>query len=265
MIELDGIFGSVVKLQKEKVVKALERIIDMHAHIWKNRVSDCANTMRKAAQRFGIEKILISALGSHYPDQEEVAYLNEQTEQLIRQDALFGGYVTISPEHDNSLDVLRKGIEKQGMIGMKIWVSCLCDDDRCDRLYEYCGRNSVPVLIHAFAKAEGQLPYEATGVHVANAARRHPDTKFIMAHLGGNCYHGLRLIRDLPNVWTDFSGGPFRQDDIPYAVQLLGAERILFGTDNAYAMNYGQAMEAQLSREDREKILYTNAATLFGL
>lgn len=265
MIKLDGIFRSVVKLQYEKVVSALERILDMHAHIWKNREEACVQAMHQAAQRFGIEKILISALGSHSPDQAEVDYLNEQTAKWIRQDALFGGYVTISPEHDNSLDVLRKGIETQGMIGMKIWVSCLCDDDRCDRLYEYCGENGVPVLIHAFAKAEGQLPFEATGVHVANAARRHPNTKFIMAHLGGNCYHGLRLIQDLPNVWTDFSGGPFRQDDIPYAVRLLGAERVLFGTDNAYAMNYGQVMEAQLSREEREQILYTNAATLFGL
>jgi len=240
-------------------------IIDMHAHIWRNRAEAGAAAMHKAAERFGIEKILVSALGSHYPDQAEVAELNELTEQLIRQDALFGGYVTISPEHDNSLDVLRKGIEKQGLIGMKIWVSCLCDDDRCDRLYDYCGEHGVPVLIHAFAKAAGQLPYEATGVHVANAARRHPDTKFIMAHLGGSCYHGLRLIQDLPNVWTDFSGGPFRGDDIPYAIELLGAERIMFGTDNAYSMNYGQVLEAQLPKEQEEQILFRNAAALFGL
>ena len=73
------------------------------------------------------------------------------------------------------------------------------------------------------------------------------------------------MIQELPNVWTDFSGGPFRCDDIPYAVELLGAERVLFGTDNAYAMNYGQVMEAQLSREEREQILWKNAATLFRL
>ncbi len=242
----------------------MSRIIDMHAHIFKNREAECVNTMRKAADRFGIEKILVSALGSHCPDQAEVAYLNQQTEKLIRQDALFGGYVTVSPEHDDSLDVLRKGIETQGMIGMKIWVSCLCDDERCDRLYDYCGQNNVPVLVHAFAKTVGQLPFEATGVHVANAARRHPNTKFIMAHMGGSCYHGLRLIQDLPNVWTDFSGGPFRPDDIPYAVELLGAQRILFGTDNAYAMNYGQVMEAGLPKEAQEQILWGNTVSLFG-
>lgn len=242
----------------------MSRIIDMHAHIWNGREKACVGAMRKAAQHYGIEKILVSALGSHYPDKDEVRYLNEQTAKLIKEDLLFGGYVTVSPEHDNSLDVLRKGIETQGMIGMKIWVSCLCDDDCCDKLYEYCAQNNVPVLIHALAKTVGQLPKEATGVHVAAAARKHPDTKFIMAHLGGNCYHGLHLVKDLPNVWSDFSGGYCRAEDVPYAVEMLGAERIVFGTDNAYAMNLGQVFDANLTQAQQEQILYRNTAELFG-
>ena len=63
-----------------------------------------------------------------------MAYLNRQTEKLIREDPLFAGYVTVSPEHDNALEVLRRGVEEQGMMGLKIWVSCLCDDPRCDRI-----------------------------------------------------------------------------------------------------------------------------------
>lgn len=243
----------------------MSRIIDMHAHIWNGREKDCADAMRKAAGRYGIEKILVSALGSHYPDKEEVRYLNGQTEKLIREDALFGGYVTVSAEHDNALEVLKKGIETQGMIGLKLWVSCLCDEPCCDPLYDYCARNRIPVLIHVFKKTVGQLPCEATGIHMANAARRHPDTRFIMAHLGGNSYHGLRLVKELSNVWVDFSGGNCRGDDVPYAVEQLGAKRILFGTDNAYAMNLGQVMDASLSREQREQILWKNTAELFGL
>lgn len=241
----------------------MSRIIDMHAHIWNGREKACADGMRRAAQRYGIEKILVSALGSHYPDKDEVRHLNEQTAQLIKEDSLFAGYVTVSPEHDNALDVLRKGIEEQGMIGMKIWVSCLCDDPCCDQLYDYCAQNDIPVLIHALKKTVGQLPQEATGEHVAAAARRHSDTKFVMAHLGGNCYHGLRLVKDLPNVWSDFSGGYCRAEDVPYAVEQLGAERILFGTDNAYAMNLGQVFDANLTREQQELILFRNTEALF--
>lgn len=243
----------------------MSKIIDMHAHIWNGREKEGADAMRKAAQHYGIEKILVSALGSHYPDKDEVRYLNEQTEKLVKEDSLFGGYVLVSPEHDDSLDVLRKGVETQGLVGMKIWVSCLCDDDCCDKLYEYCAHNNIPVLIHAFAKTVGQISTEATGVHVRRAALKHPNTKFIMAHLGGNSYHGVRLIQDLPNVWSDFSGGCSRKDDLPYAVELLGAERIVFGTDNAYAMNLGQVMDAGLTLEQKEQILWKNTATVFGL
>ena len=243
----------------------MSRIIDMHAHIWNGREKDCADAMRKAAGHYGIEKILVSALGSHYPDKDEVRYLNGQTEKLIREDALFGGYVTVSAEHDNALEVLKKGIETQGMIGLKLWVSCLCDEPCCDPLYDYCARNHIPVLIHVFKKTVGQLPCEATGIHMANAARRHPDTRFIMAHLGGNSYHGVRLVKELSNVWVDFSGGNCRGDDVPYAVEQLGAKRILFGTDNAYAMNLGQVMDADLSQQQREQILWKNTAELFGL
>ena len=242
----------------------MSRIIDMHAHIWNGREKEGADAMRRAAQHYGIEKILVSALGSHYPDADEVCYLNEQTEKLIREDDLFGGYVTVSPEHPNALDVLRRGIETQGMIGLKIWVSCLCNDDRCDRLYEYCAENDIPVLIHVFKKTIGQLPSEATGTHLRSAALKHPDTKFIMAHLGGNSYHGVRLIQDLDNVWTDFSGGCCRASDLPYAVQLLGAEKILFGTDNAYGMNLGQMRDADLTQEQAEQIFFRNTAKLFG-
>ena len=243
----------------------MNRIIDMHAHIWNGREEACADAMRKAAKHYGIEKILISALGSHYPDKDEVSYLNEQTAKLIREDALFGGYVTVSPEHDNSLDVLRKGIETQGMIGLKIWVSCLCDDVCCDKLYEYCAENGIPVLGHVFKKTVGQLPCEATAVHMANAAKNHPDTKFIMAHLGGNCYHGVRTIENLPNVWSDFSGSSSRAEELTYAVEHLGTERVLFGTDNAYAMNLGQVLDAKLTQQQKEQILWKNTADLFKL
>lgn len=242
----------------------MTRIIDMHAHIWNGREKEGVDAMRRAAEHYGIEKILVSALGSHVPDKDEVRYLNQQTEKLIREDSLFGGYVTVSPEHDNALDVLRRGIESQGLIGMKIWVSCLCDDGCCDPLYAYCADHDVPVLIHVFAKTVGQLPAEATGVHMRNAALRHPNTKFIMAHLGGNSYHGVRLVQDLENVWSDFSGGCCRASDLPYAMNLLGEDRILFGTDNAYAMNLGQVQDAGLSAEAREKILWKNTASLFG-
>lgn len=238
----------------------------MHAHIWRGRETDDVQKMRRSAEMYGVKKILVSALSGYYPDEDEITSLNETTAKLIAEDSLFEGYVYVSPEKTNSLDVLKKGIETQGMCGMKIWVSCFCNDPRCDRLYDYCGQNKIPVLIHALAKAKDQIPTESTAVQVRDAALRHPDTKFIMAHLCGNCYYGLPLIQNLPNVWTDISGSFCRGDDLPYAIETLGSDRILFGTDmpGSFVMSYGRVLDAAMTQQDRENILWKNTVSLFG-
>ena len=242
-----------------------EGIIDIHAHLWLGRAERDAALMRRAAERYGIERILVSSLGSHRPDGDEIAALNRQTAALTASDSLFRGYVTVAPELPGSLDALRRGAEDWGAVGMKLWVSCLCDEDVCDRLYDYCAGRGLPVLIHAFAKTAGQLPGESTAENVRRAALRHLDTRFIMAHLGGNCYHGLPLVRDLPNVWADFSGSTRRADDLPYALEQLGAGRLLFGSDmpGSVTASLGQAMAAPMAEADRRAILRDNALALF--
>lgn len=240
-----------------------EPIFDAHAHIWLGRAAQDTALLRRAAERYGIQKIYISCLGSHTPDPAEIEECNRQAARLL-SDPLFGGYVTVAPEQPGALEVLRRGAEEQGFAGMKIWVSCLCDEPCCDPLYDYCGAWGLPVLIHTFAKTVGQLPGESTAVHLRRAALRHPKAKFLMAHLGGNCYHGLPMVQDLPNVWVDFSGSNCRFDDLPYALELLGSERVVFGTDmtGSFAMSYGQVLA--LPQEARRKILWENAQALFN-
>ena len=239
-------------------------MIDIHAHLWLGQEDKNAADMRKAAEKFSVEAILISALGSHQPDEGEIEVLNDRCFALCREDALFYPYVTVAPEHKNAPEVLQRGIDR-GAVGMKIWVSCLCDDTCCDPLYRRCAEADIPVLIHTFSKSVGQLPQESTAVHLAAAAKRHPDTKFILAHLGGNCYHGIPMIRDEPNVYADFSGSNCRADDLPYALEQLGAERILFGTDmpGSFAMSWGQVLAAGLSHRELALIASENARRLF--
>lgn len=239
-------------------------MIDIHAHIWLGQEEKNAADMRKAAEKFGVKAIFISALGSHQPDEQEIERLNDRCFARCREDSLFYPYVTVAPEQKNAPEVLERGIGR-GAVGMKIWVSCLCDEACCDPLYRRCADAGLPVLIHTFSKAVGQLPNESTAVHLANAAKRHPDTTFILAHLGGNCYHGLPLISGLPNVYADFSGSNCRCDDLPYALEQLGAERILFGTDmpGSFVMSYGQVLAAGLTEHEKDLILSGNARCLF--
>jgi len=244
-------------------------VIDMHTHIWGGRYDSHARELIRACERFGIDKLIVSGIQSQYPSETEIAEMNRNVVRFRREHPdLAEGYVYVNPRHANALDVLRRGIEDDGMIGMKLWIATYCNDPSVFPLVERCIEYDVPILLHSFKKAVNQYPDETTGVHVADLAARYPEAKLIMAHLGGNCYHGIKAIRDLPNVSVDISGSLFRRDEIDYTVSQIGAERVLFGSDMpgcSYIVNYGQIEEAGLTAEQKEMIYYGNAIRLFKM
>ena len=87
-----------------------------------------------------------------------------------------------------------------------------------------------------------------------------------MAHLGGNSYDGIPAIRDCKNVWSDLSGSIYGGDALNYAVENVGAERILFGSDMpvSFLVNVGKVQGADLSQEQREMIYWKNAKKLLN-
>lgn len=244
-------------------------IIDMHTHIWSGRYELHTRELVENCERFGVDKIFVSGIARQYPSAEEIEQHNADVVRFKKEHPdLVEGYVYVNPRNSNAMDVLRRGIEDDGMIGLKLWIATYCDDPLVYPLVEQCIQYDVPILLHAFYKAVGQLDDETTGVHVARLAKRYPEAKLIMAHLGGNCYHGIKAIRGLPNVWTDISGSTFRRDDVDYAVEQLGSDKILFGSDMpgcSYIVNLGQIEEADLTPEQKKDIYANNALKLFRL
>jgi predicted TIM-barrel fold metal-dependent hydrolase len=215
---------------------------------------------------FGISKIYTSCLGVEYPTEIEITSYNDHIHQFMKEHpGLVEGYVYLNPNHGNSINFLRERIEEQGFSGMKLWIATLCNDPKVFPLIEQCIEYDVPILVHAFQKSNGQYPFESMGIHVADLSARYPEAKIIMAHLGGNCYHGTKSIVYSDNVWVDFSGSLFNRDEIDYTKKKIGARRILFGTDmpGSYLVNLGQVEEAELTPEEKEDILWRNAHRLF--
>lgn len=238
----------------------------MHAHLWLGREENDRRLLLEAVARYGIERVIVSTLAGFFPNEEDVALANSVAYDFSdAHSECISAYVYVSPEHPNALSVLRHGVEDRGAIGVKIWVSEYCDAPCVNPLVEYCTENGIPILIHSFHKATGQVAHENVGTNVANLARRYPQAKLIMAHLGGNCYHGVPAVRDCQNVFCDFSGSIFRGDELNYAVHFLGAERLLYGTDmpGSYVVNLGQVLEADLTEKQREQILSENTRRVF--
>lgn len=235
-------------------------MIDIHAHIWGKCIEAGKRSILQAAEKYGIQRVYVSGLQSYYSDEEEVDFLNRAVYTFMRESQdVIGGAVYVNPRNKNVMDVIKRATQDQGFDIIKLWCCTLADDPTVDPIMDYAALNGIPVLFHAFKKAEGQIPNESTGVHIANIAKRHPDTKIIMAHCGGNGYDGIPCVRELNNVWCDHSGSPFHRNEIQYAVENLGTERVLFGTDNAFATNIAQVMAADLTEVQKALIFSGNA------
>lgn len=243
-------------------------IIDVHAHAYPRHD---IKELITALDRYGIERIYISnpnSPGWYYPSEEQVSEQNGITRDVVRQCPQKFRYLPfVNPVYDSSCDIIKRAIEEDGAKAVKLWVATTCDSHYVDKIAELAISYDVPILIHAFHKYVGLLPDESTGLHVANIAKRFPEAKFIMAHMGGDAYHGVKYIKGLSNVWTDISRSNHRSGEIEYTVKHLGEDRVLFGTD-AYGVlfhtNIGKLREADISDKAKEKIFWKNAVGLFG-
>lgn len=244
-------------------------ILDMHTHLWRGQIERCRTAILRSAERYNCIRTYVSTLGSFQPDEEEIQICNAATADFIHDyPSLIRGWCYLNPRHANVMEVLRRGMEEQGMSGVKLWCATYCDDPLVNPIAEYCIEHDIPVLIHALDKSVQQIPYESTGVHVRALAKRYPQLRIIMAHMGGNEYTGVRAVADCPNVMMDICGVLCRADTITYAIERVGVGRLLYGTDQIgeapYWMHIGRVNALDIPAEDKERIFWKNAVE-YGL
>jgi hypothetical protein len=145
-------------------------------------------------------------------------------------------------------------------------------------IYAKAAELGIPVLIHGFHEEEGlsaDLHTELAGGRshypvrlIAALGRRYPDTTFIIAHAGMMWDKAFQAARPYPNVYMDMSGFDPERGIVEKAVQVLGAERVLFGSDapgRIYVAQLAKVLYADISERDRELVLGGNAARLLNL
>lgn len=244
------------------------KIIDMHAHIWMWGIEATTSRLISSIETYGVEKTFVSTLSTAYPDIDTVEKMNDETYKLMKAYPQYiEGYVYVGPEHPNALDVLKRGVEDRGMCGAKVWVSEKCDSEKMNPIAEKLIEYNLPVLIHALKKSQFVgVPTENTSVEIRRLALRYPELKIIMAHVDGNCYHGIPNVRDLKNVYVDISGRGNREGELEYIVENIGADRVLFGTDlseASFCSPYSAVVSAELPDDVKQSILYDNAVRIF--
>ncbi|KPJ88121.1 MAG: hypothetical protein AMS18_13725 [Gemmatimonas sp. SG8_17] len=222
-------------------------LIDVHAHFFTefSGRSDwqTLNSARlQAGARIGITVHVASILGSwgarspvYFPSPDDVARANDALIELMQDHPEIRGYCVVNPNFiEHAMSEIARRID-QGMIGIKLAASRRADDFLLDPIARLAGQRSVPILHHVWHHRRRDWPGQeaSDAMELAHLAERHPETRFILAHLGGggDWAHSLRVVRETPNVWIDLSGSGIDVDMLDRAFDLLGASRLLWGSD----------------------------------
>jgi len=153
-------------------------------------------------------------------------------------------HVGVDPRRENALDIMRKGVEEFGAVGLKLHPTAgfYPDDPICAPLYRKAIEYNVPVLIHSGNEPAPLRIKFSQPRYIDTVAAEFPDLKIIIAHTGhGWWQEAVDLASVKPNVYVDFAGwqmeymnGPdYFFQPLRFAIDTLGPWRVLFGTDGS--------------------------------
>jgi predicted TIM-barrel fold metal-dependent hydrolase len=159
-------------------------------------------------------------------------------------------------------------VQDLGMVGLKLYYDYFMDDPVQDPIIEKCIELDVPIMMHSMRCMDPpnhiRQPLCSTGVHMANAAKRYPEAVFQMGHFTITDWEfQLKAIAPYKNIYTDMSGSAYDCPQIERAVEMLGADRILFATDNSIVSCVGKILGADISEADKKTILDGTAFNRF--
>lgn len=245
------------------------RIWDPHCHVnSKANVAGQIEQMIEIGSRVGIERFGVILVVDSGTSPRNTAVL-EALEQF--KDRVFGLCWLMPTESvETAMDLTRQWVENGPMLGIKLGgYSGVCSRPEFDPLFVLAGEIRALIYLHTWIKVGGEprrpgganLPHESTPMDAAILAGRHPEIRFICGHNGGDWEMGTRAIRNSPNLWCEIAGGYPSQGQVEYAVQQLGAERVIYGSDvtgRSFSTQLGKVWGARISHQQRELIFRKN-------
>ena len=172
-------------------------------------------------------------------------------------------------------------LEKIGLsgIGELAFYECGIENSALERLapiMEICRDQNRPVMIHTNEPIGHSYPGKTpnTLAQIYQLIVTYPHNKMVLAHWGGGLFFFSLLKKEikerLKHVYFDTAASPYLYDADVYrlAIQLVGVEKILFGSDFPLlppARYFDEMQAAGLSDEEMHKICGGNAAKLFNL
>ncbi len=256
----------ILELSKEGKPLKDVLVIDAHAHISHNGAKGVgfmyqpfsdAKGMKERAKTMGVTKVCISSWLGLWADYDEG---NEIVHDAVTQfPKFYCGYATLQPQYVKDWPrELKKVYEGYGFKGIKPYnpmTGLAYNDKLWDPWYEYGNRMNAFALMH---------PSPNFAVEIDDLAGRYPNIMFIIAHCGGS-YRDARIAIEAAlkhkNIALEITLTSVTFKIIEFMVKAVGADRVLFGTDQPMRdpiPQFGWVTYSHCTPEEKEKVLGLN-------
>lgn len=242
-------------------------IIDGHVHIGTSaffHMSADEDDLIRQADAIGFDRIFVTELNALFYNMR--AGNDALARQIARHPDRMIGYVSIPTPRlgQKAVEEVHRCYERYGYRGMKIYShpeACISEPGTIP-LLEAAAEHGMVMLAHT-------TPEECDWLMT-----RVPQARLLMAHMGGHPYafgdwhRAVAVAAKHPNLLLDTASSQIDNGMIEHAVEVLGAEKILFGTDMPLLDPYtqmGKVTGAQISDEAKRLILGGNLVRLLEL
>ena len=259
------------------------RIIDAHCHIYPQKIAakavnaignfygikmsedGTADSLIREGEAIGVEKYVVHSTATTV---HQVRSINEYIYGEMNAHKEFIGFMTLHNEMtDEAIEEEVALAISRGMKGVKLHPDFQkFNIDDAENIYRATA-GKLPVLLHM-----GDKRYDfSSPERLRKMAEKYPEQVFIGAHFGGySVWDKVECLKDLPNVYFDTSSSLFFLDKAKASelIHRFGHKRYFFGTD--FPMwradeELKRFLALDLTEEEREDILYNNAAALLNV
>ena len=200
-------------------------IIDCHIHLFKTR-KDAVGEILKLMDNLRIAKAVVFPGTEIEPDNRWLA------ENVSKHRDRFLPFAWINPilNPEKAMRELVEMVEEHGFVGMKfhpLFHSFYPNRSFVLPLVEKCAEYDIPITVHS-----GHAPYSMPW-QIAELAEMCPKATIIMDHMGlqvGWVEDAIIQAKKHSNIILGTTAMPFHEK-IYSAVQQIGAERVIYGSD----------------------------------
>lgn len=261
-----------------------DKIIDFHNHIFPDKIASKVvnqlgnyyhyemqgtaqiDNLLRLSHEAGMYKLVVHSTATKV---EQVEHINSYLGEVVQeQKGYFIGFGTLHPDYDEIESELDR-MEKLGLKGLKFhpdFQHFEIDCDKMFRIYDMVG-SRFPILMHV-----GDETYDySSPKRMRRAVDNFPEVTFIAAHFGGysrwdEAYEYLAG----QNLYFDTSSSldKLSDQDAMKMIHKHGAEKMLYASDYpiiTHSHCLERFLQLPLSEEERDRILYHNAANLLRL